>query len=563
MQTLRVLILVLLFFAELLAAQKGSQAPYERIIRTYAHIQINDSAALPQIRVLIALAKKENNAAQLTKAYHDALHYTPSEDLKLRYADSAITAAHLSCKNDLISTAYLGKGIVYYFNYKRYRPALQEYLKAMSYAEKTDDLYLIHKTGYHLGVVKSYLGDHADAIRHFEFGAAYFMREMEKKSHPNLLHNMRKGYYNSIRQMVFCHQRLNNDAKADSLISIGERGVPDHRDFKLVRSYFHQFRGISEFRKGNYTQSMEELGKALPEIERNRDFAWACVIYFYLGKNRLQLGLHQTAMDLFRKVDSVYERQQFIFPELCENYKLLMHDAQHRNHMNDAVYYSEVHRKIENQISADAIYLSSVLNAEGFKYEKGRLTESKRMMTIGLILSLMLLALFFYHYYLEKETEKRFQLMLAPSALSGGTLSAGIERRTGKFMLPQEIYDRMHEKMQQFEDRQQYLEAGLTEKILADRLRTNTQYLSAFINISKGVNFRTYLNDLRIRYIAKQLSENPEYLKYNNNGLASKCGMGSRSTFSRHFSKIYDMPPQEYIKKCLQADREREEEEEK
>ncbi|MCW4452446.1 hypothetical protein OK344_09515 [Kaistella sp. BT6-1-3] len=250
MQTLRLLILVLLFFAELLAAQKGSQAPYERIIRTYAHIQINDSAALPQIRVLIALAKKENNAAQLTKAYHDALHYTPSEDLKLRYADSAITAAHLSCKNDLISTAYLGKGIVYYFNYKRYRPALQEYLKAMSYAEKTDDLYLIHKTGYHLGVVKSYLGDHADAIRHFEFGAAYFMREMEKKSHPNLLHNMRKGYYNSIRQMVFCHQRLNNDAKADSLISIGERGVPDHRDFKLVRSYFHQFRGISEFGKG-------------------------------------------------------------------------------------------------------------------------------------------------------------------------------------------------------------------------------------------------------------------------------------------------------------------------
>ncbi|MCW4452445.1 AraC family transcriptional regulator [Kaistella sp. BT6-1-3] len=240
-----------------------------------------------------------------------------------------------------------------------------------------------------------------------------------------------------------------------------------------------------------------------------------------------------------------------------------MHDAQHRNHMNDAVYYSEVHRKIENQISADAIYLSSVLNAEGFKYEKGRLTESKRMMTIGLILSLILLALFFYHYYLEKETEKRFQLMLAPSALSGGTLSAVIERRTGKFTLPQEIYDRMHEKMQQFEDRQQYLEAGLTEKILADRLRTNTQYLSAFINISKGVNFRTYLNDLRIRYIAKQLSENPEYLKYNNDGLASKCGMGSRSTFSRHFSKIYDMPPQEYIKKCIKADTEREEEEEK
>ncbi|MBU8882301.1 AraC family transcriptional regulator [Kaistella sp. DKR-2] len=558
MQMLRLLILPFLFFAELLVAQKGSHEPYERIIRTYAHIQINDSAALPQIRVLIALAKKEKNAAQLTKAYHDALHYTPSEDLKLRYADSAITAAHFSCKDDLIATAYLGKGIVFYFNYKRYRPALLEYLKAMRYAEKTEDHYLIHKIGYHLGLVKSYLGDHCDAIRHFEYGAAYFLSEMKKNPHPNILHNMRKGYYNSIRQMVICHQHLNNDKKADSLISIGENGIPLHPDFKLVRSYFHQFRGTSEFRKGNYRHSIEELDIALPEIERNRDFAWASVIYFYQGKNRLQLGQHQKAIGLFKKVDSVYRRQQFLFPELCENYRLLMHDAQHRNHMNDALYYSDVHRKLENQISADVIYLSSVLHAEGFKYEKGRLTQSKRIMTIGLILSLMLMAIFFYQYYLEKETEKRFRIMIAPSAFSGETPSASTKRRKGKFTLPQEIYDRIKEKMQDFEDGEQYLDADLTEKTLADRLRTNTQYLSAFINISKGVNFRTYLNELRIRYIAKQLSENPEYLKYNNEGLASKCGMGSRSTFSRHFFKIYGMPPQEYVKKCIRADREQE-----
>lgn len=558
MQMLRLLILPFLFFAELLVAQKGSHEPYQRIISTYSHLQINDSAALPQIRILIALAKKEKNAAQLTKAYHDALHYTPSEDLKLRYADSAITAAHFSCKDDLIATAYLGKGIVFYFNYKRYRPALLEYLKAMRYAEKTEDHYLIHKIGYHLGVVKSYLGDHCDAIRHFEYGAAYFLGEMKKNPHPNILHNMRKGYYNSIRQMVICHQHLNNDKKADSLISIGENGIPLHPDFKLVRSYFHQFRGISEFRKGNYQSSIEELGKALPEIESNRDFAWASVIYFYLGKNRLQQGEYQEAMCFFNKVDSVYRRQQFLFPELCENYRLLMHDAQHRKHMNDALYYSDVHRKMENQISADVIYLSSVFYAEGFKYEKGRLNESKRMMTIGMVLSMVLLAIFFYQYYLEKEAEKRFRMMIAPSAFSGETSSAGMKQRKGKFTLPQEIYDRMQEKMQHFEEGEQYLEAELTEKILADRLRTNTQYLSAFINISKGVNFRTYLNELRIRYIAKQLYENPEYLKYSNEGLASKCGMGSRSTFSRHFYKIYGMPPQEYVKKCIRADREQE-----
>ncbi len=558
MQTIRLLILPLLFFAELFVAQKGKDEVYQQIIRTYAHLQINDTAALPQINRLIALAKKEKNPSQLTKAYHDALHYTPSENLKLQYADSAITAAHLSCRDDLLATAYMGKGIVYYFNFKQYRPALQEYIKAMSYAEKAEDFYLIHKIGYHLGVVKSYLGDHGNAIRHFEYGAAYFLAKMQKKSHPNILHNMRKGYYNSIRQLVICHQHLKNEVQADSLIGIGEKGVPDHPDFKLIRSYFHQSRGISEFRKGNYERSLEELDLALPEIERNGDFAWASVIYFYQGKNRLKLGQQQKAIGFFKKVDSVYRRQQFIFPELCDNYKLLMHDAQHRNHIDDAVYYATAHRKMENQISADVLYLSTVLFAEGFKSEKGRIAQSKRTMTIWFGMTLILLSLFFYQYYFEKETEKKYQVLVAPSYDAGDAdSSALVKSNSGKFTLPEEIYNEIKKKMQVFEEKEQFLQTGLTEKMMADQLRTNTQYLSSFVNINKGVNFRTYLNELRIRYIAKQLSENPEYLKYSNNGLASQCGMGSRSTFSRHFFQVYGMPPQEYIKKCIKERKER------
>ena len=554
MQTLRLLILPLLFFAELLVAQKGKDEVYQQIIRKYADLQINDPAALPHIHRLIALAKKEKNAAQLTKAYHDALHYTPSENLKLQYADSAIATAHRSCKDDLIATAYLGRGIVYYFNFKQYRPALQQYIEAMHYAEKTQDLYLIHKIGYHLGVVKSYLRNHEGAIHHFKYGAAYFLAEMNKKPSPNLLHNVRKGYYNSIRQLVICYQNQQQDEKADSLIRIGEKGIPRHPDFKLVRSYFHQGRGISEFRKGNYERSLAELELALPEIERNGDFAWASVIYFYQGKNRLKLGQQQKAIGFFKKVDSVYRQQQFIFPELCENYRLLMHDAQHRNHIDDAVYYSNTHREMENRISADVLYLSSVLQVEGFNYEKGRIAQSKRRWTIGLGMGILLLGAFFYQYYLEKETEKRYQVLVAPSYDAGDAASSAlVKSQSGKFTLPEEIYDEIKRKIAQFEEDEQFLQAGLTEKIMADQLRTNTRYLSAFVNINKGVSFPTYLNELRIRYIGKQLAENPEYLKYSTKGLASHCGMGSRSTFSRHFSEIYGMSPQQYVKKCREG----------
>ena len=427
----------------------------------------------------------------------------------------------------------------------------------MSYAEKTDDLYLIHKIGYHLGVVKSYLRDHENSIRHFEPGAAYFLKEMQKKSHPNILHNMRKGYYNSIRQLVNCHQHLKNNEKADSLISIGEKGIPDDPGFKLVRSYFHLGRGISEFRIGNYDRSLEELELALPEVERNGDFAWLTVIYFYQGKNRLKLGPQQKAMGFFQKVDSVYRRHQFMFLELCENYQLLMHDAQHRNHINDVVYYSNVHRKMENQVAGDVLYLSSTLHAEGFKYEKGKAAQGKRMMITGFILSINLLGMFFYQYYPENETTKRYEVLVAPSGSAGDIgSSAQVKTQPIKFTLPEEIYDQIMKKMMQFEEEKQFLQKGLTEKIMADQLGTNTQYLSAFVNISKGVNFRTYLNELRVRYIAKQLSEDPKFLKFSIGGLAAACGMGSRSTFSKHFFEIHGIRPQEYIKKCIQKRKE-------
>jgi AraC-like DNA-binding protein len=303
---------------------------------------------------------------------------------------------------------------------------------------------------------------------------------------------------------------------------------------------------------------MEELDQALPEIERNRDFAWASVVYFYQGKNQLKLGQHQKAIGFFKIVDSVYQRQEFMFPELCENYNLLMHDAQHRNNINDAVYYANAHRKMENQAAADVLYLSTVLHAEGFKYEKSRLTQSKRMITIWFGMGIILLGVFFYQYYLEKETEKRYRVLVAQSRPADDTTSSAlVKSHPGRFTLPEEIYNKIKKKMKRFEDDEQFLQAGLTEKMMADQLRTNIHYLSAFVNINKGVNFRTYLNELRIRYIAKQLSENPEYLKYSTSGLASQCGMGSRSNFSKHFFEVYGMSPQEYVKKCREEREER------
>ena len=43
--------------------------------------------------------------------------------------------------NDLISRAYLVKGSIYYYNYKKYKSTLDEYLKAYEYSKKGNNDY--------------------------------------------------------------------------------------------------------------------------------------------------------------------------------------------------------------------------------------------------------------------------------------------------------------------------------------------------------------------------------------------------------------------------------------
>ena len=75
--------------------------------------------------------------------YEDGVYYSASSEKKLMYADSSIATAKKTLNNDLISRSYLGKGIIYYYNLKKYKSALDEYLKAYEYSKK--EMMIIRK----------------------------------------------------------------------------------------------------------------------------------------------------------------------------------------------------------------------------------------------------------------------------------------------------------------------------------------------------------------------------------------------------------------------------------
>ncbi len=119
---------------------QGIVDDYYLLREKYFDFKENDARAFPYLNEYIKKAKREKN---IPSWYWDIKMGFSSADTndKLRYADSTIWAAHLSKDATLISNAYAGKGIVYYFNLKKYQLALDEYLKAYEYSKTIDDEY--------------------------------------------------------------------------------------------------------------------------------------------------------------------------------------------------------------------------------------------------------------------------------------------------------------------------------------------------------------------------------------------------------------------------------------
>ncbi|HEX7868642.1 MAG TPA: AraC family transcriptional regulator, partial [Chryseobacterium sp.] len=157
--------------------------------KNYEDLAENDERALPYIKIYLREATKEKNYNKIFQGYQDAIFYTNDKEKKLSYADSCVKQMLKSNDDELISSAYLEKGVIYYFFYKRYQPALNNYLKAYESSKNISNDFLRYRIVYQLGVVKSYLGYYADASELFKECINHFEPLTSGNIHPNLIYN--------------------------------------------------------------------------------------------------------------------------------------------------------------------------------------------------------------------------------------------------------------------------------------------------------------------------------------------------------------------------------------
>ena len=499
------------------------------------------------LKAYLGKARKEKNWPETAQAYKEMLHEC-SEDKREFYADSMVGAAKMSNNNDIIGSAYLTKGIMFY-QQKKHGLALDNYLLSNQYLVGTKDDYLKFKVKYHIGLIKYYLGYYHEAISLLNECVAFF-----KEGQP-------LPYLKSLHSLGLCFNGLgeiknSSEVNRLALSECARLGISD-----LVPNIEHS-EGINQFYLSDYNAAIRSLEDAVPEIIEQGDFGNQAVGYFYLGKSHLSLGNIQKGLGYFFKVDTIFTTKGYIRPDLREGYEILISHYKKEKQPEMQLKYIDKLLKADSVLNGQYKYLSRKIHKE---YDTKELLHEKEKihqeltrkehhnLIFKITISILGFAVVYFvyrHITIKRLYKKRFEQLMAPvpDVKDPGTKASPLE-------IKPDVSDGILRKLERFEHNKGYLKKDLNAGKLAESFDTNYKYLSKVIHVQRDKNFVAYVNDLRIDYIVERLKNESKLRQYTNAALAEEAGFSTAQHFTTAFKKKTGISPGYFVENINRLDK--------
>ena len=504
-----------------------------------------DKKSQPYLKSYLEKARREENWEEAMNGYKNYLHASP-QNLMLTYADSMLYAANRTGSSDLVGSAYLTKGIVY-FSQKNHVKALDFYLTADRYIAKGSDEYLINKVRYNIANIKYYLGFYDDAIEQYNKCIAYFRSESPV------------AYLNCLHSLGLSYNRKGNYSKCATinglaLLEARRLGVSD------MVPYLNLSQGINLYFLKDYGEAIRLINQSLPDIVKNEDFANESVGYFYLGKSYLAIRNEKIALVYLKKVDYLFDQQGYLRPDMRESFEILIRYSKRMKNLKGELHYINRLLKADSLLSSNYKYLSHRIHKE---YDTKELVQAKSNVErqlrnrklfessfVALFLILFVGSLYFaFKYFKGRQKYKaRFEELLnkkesrPETAMPEQTLN-----EADPIVIRPEVIDAIVRNLQKFELQRKYLQKDLTVIKLAESFGTNQKYLSKVITSQKGKKFINYINDLKVDYIIDLLKMEPKYRNFTNKALAEEAGFSTTQNFTTAFIKKAEISPTFFI----------------
>ncbi|MEP2277789.1 helix-turn-helix domain-containing protein [Maribacter sp.] len=147
----------------------------------------------------------------------------------------------------------------------------------------------------------------------------------------------------------------------------------------------------------------------------------------------------------------------------------------------------------------------------------------------------------------QKREKKKFDALMQRT--EGKTpLNTSLESNTNTTEIKDEKVEALIHQIKELQEQGFFLKQKTTLYNTAKKLKTNTSYLSTVINTHLGTTFSTFVNEIRIDYIIKELKTNKQLRSYSVKAIAEEIGYKSADSFSKYFKQSTGLSPSTFIK---------------
>lgn len=383
-----------------------------------------------------------------------------------------------------------------------------------------------------------------------------------------------QGYmYNMIGSYYL--QRKEYKAALENLYNSLRIKEKDHNSDPQIVAFTLTNIGDVYMAQGRYDSAMRYYKASMEQSQKIGDQLSLSCTYLSMGKLQKELGNNQTALGYVVKSYTLSKEINYR-AQLEEVYALFSSLYQETGQPDLALEYLKKLKELRDSILTERIHKNVTDMLIKYESDKKDLTikeltktgqedKIRYQTTFTLLLlllgGLILLTGIAYYYYKSRVKHKVETFSYIQEKILAEMEGDQRKLRALKSVLPATLApvaeieqkntapdpDLLSQLIRLMEQEEAYLDPELNLASLAQKLGTNTTYLSRLINDHYQVNFSFFLSRYRIEKALQMIREDPQR-KLSFEGIAHSVGFHSKSTFNHVFKTITGMTPGQYAK---------------
>ena len=498
---------------------------------------------------------QKKGALAAASAYYQKGNFQKSETIALKVIEE-LNKIHTLCKPRLLLTAY-NRLFWIKKNEGKYNEAFHFLLgkqEAIELIETKNEYYHLQRlsASINMASLKEVLGLYPEAIdilkeTNVELKNLYTSNLPQyatfKVLHANSLNTIGNTYFNvgkdSIRAFIDTAAVYYKRA-----FDVAQTFTPKHENseqlylLKKVKLFVHKKQYDKAF---NILSSIHSKGIHSSAMKGFQFYK--SLVYFHLKKSDSALFYADSYLKNKRQKANSKTHQIIVYDILAHQYNAIQKT-------DSAYHYSRLGLKELGLLTSN----KNKINKDYYQYRFNKIKDlNKSNISLErttsyryiLAVSVMALILIFVTLYISKTQKKQLlhEMHTSIDAHKKNTLPPKKD-----YNIEKEVEEDILRKLDDLEHTKEFLDCDFNIKLLANKIETNTSYLSYILNNSKKQTFKQYITKLRINYLLKELKTNKHYQNYTIEYLAKEIGYTNASAFSRAFKKEVGMTPSVYIK---------------